>query len=100
VVEPDAGVPEGIPQSVGQIVDLSAVPAVVQQDEVEVGPRPELPPGQAADCGQCYAGGRWTRLLVQLDQDGLDALGDRTPTIRPCGGVPPGPDRDVETLAG
>jgi hypothetical protein len=72
----------------------------VQQDEVDVGPRPELLAGQAADCGQRHAVGRWTRFGVQLDQGGLDALGDRTPTIRPCGGVPPGPDRDVETLAG
>ena len=74
--------------------------AVVQQHQVDVGAGSELLPGQAADRGQRDAGRRAAGIGVQLDQRRLDALGDQTPTIRPCRGFPPGPDRDVETLAG
>ena len=99
VVESDPGVPERIPQLVGQSRDLGRLP-VVQQHQVDVGPWTQLASGEAADRGQRDAGGRGPDSRVQLDQRRLDRTGHQTPTIRPSRGFPRGPDRDVETLAG
>jgi hypothetical protein len=50
VVEPDPGVPERVPQVTGEPVDVLA--AVVQQDEVEVRPRRQLPTAERPDRDQ------------------------------------------------
>ena len=51
VVEPDAGVPDRVPEPVGELGDLRGGEGapVVQQDEVEVAERPGLAAGEAAD---------------------------------------------------
>jgi len=72
----------------------------VQQHEIDVGPGTEFTSGETSDGGKGGPAFRAADLRIQLDQRRLNALGDQTPTIRPCGGRPLGPDRDVETLAG
>ena len=49
VIQADPRVPQRVPESVGQLVDLLGRLAVVQQHQVDVGPWSELVPGQAAD---------------------------------------------------
>ena len=105
VVELHAGVPERVPELVGESLDRRLLPVselatVVQQHEIEVGARAQLAACQAADTGQRHPGRGTAHVVVQLDEGGLDTIGDQTPTIRPCRGNPRGPDRDVETLAG
>src|SRR5690606_16651079 len=50
VVEADGGVPDGVPDAVGDPADVG--PAGVEQDEIEVAARGELAPPQAADGDQ------------------------------------------------
>ncbi len=104
VVDLDLGVPQRVPEVVGQRADPVRAPApVVQQHQVDVGAWPQFVPGQAAHAGQrCARPGslRGAGLGEQVEQGRLDAAGEQTPTIRPCRGGPRGPDRDVETLAG
>ncbi len=100
MVQLGAAVPQRVPQFLGQGVDPPAVPAIVQQNQVDVGAGPEFPASEAADRSQRLALGAAGHLGPEGDQFGLDTIGHPTPTIRPGRGFPPGPDRDVETLGG
>jgi hypothetical protein len=73
VVEPDPGIPQGVPQVSGQPLDVLA--AVVQQDEVEVRPRRQLPATQRPDRDERgpvrepdRGGPRGEPEIVQVDQ--------------------------------
>lgn len=100
VVKPYAGVPQGVPELLRERVDGGLVQSGVDEDKVDVRPRPKLSACQAADAGESDPLRRRAGRAVELDQRSLDRLGHRTPTIRPSRGNPRGPDRDVEALAG
>ncbi len=60
LVEVETGIPDGIPQFVGELVELLVVQRMrlVHHHQIEVGARPDLSTGEGADRAQSDAGGR------------------------------------------
>ena len=55
VVEPQAGVPERVPEPVGEDGDPLAAPAIVHEHEVEIAGGAGVPPGDAPHRGEGHS---------------------------------------------
>ena len=99
------GVPDGVPDAVGQAAQVVAAerPPVVQQDEVHVAERAGVTAGQAADGGQRHALGRLPveRLGPHLAEPVAGQVGDAVTAAVPGAGrvEAPGPARSRRRAA-
>ncbi len=102
VVEPQPGVPDGVPDAFGQCGDrvLAEGLAVVQEDQVEVAGRTGVTPRVRPDRHEGDARGRRTRVPPHLGQPAVDRGRERLAPGRSAGRVGQGgADRLQQALA-